>query len=241
MNALALATRNEKEALRNPLSLLLNLLLPPGLLLVLVSIGGEDSDTLNATFLTPGVALFGFVMLMFTSSMLLAHDRETALFARLRTAPLRSRDFVLAYGLPAWVVAILQAVLVFALGVVLGMDVEGSVLLVAVALVLMAVFYVALGVAAGAALTVAATTGVYTAVLLLTLFGGAWFSLDDIGGPVKSLAEFLPFSHALDAMRAVLADGAGIGDIAADLAWVTAFTAGAVALAVAAIGRRMAE
>ena len=126
MNALALATRNEKEALRNPLSLTLNLLLPPGLLLVLHSIGGDDSETLNATFLTPGVALFGFVMLMFTSSMLLARDRETALFARLRTAPLRSSDFVIAYGLPAWLVAVLQAVIVFALGVALGMDIEGS-------------------------------------------------------------------------------------------------------------------
>ena len=241
MNAIALATRNEKEALRNPLSLLLNLLLPPGLLLVLFSIGGEDSETLNATFLTPGVALFGFVMLMFTSSMLLARDRETALFARLRTAPLRAGDFAFAYGLPAWLVAMLQAVLVFGLGVVLGMDVEGNVALVALVLVLMAVFYVALGVAAGSMLTVNATTGVYTAVLLLTVFGGTWFSLDDVGGPVKTIAGFLPFSHAVDAMRAVLADGAGFGDIAGDVAWVAVYTVIAMVLAVAAIGRRMAE
>lgn len=241
MNAIALAARNEKEALRNPLSLALNLLLPPGLLLVLASIGGEDSDTLNATFLTPGVALFGFVMLMFTSSMLLARDRETALFARLRTAPLRSGDFVVAYGIPAWMVAALQAVLVFAVGAVLGMDVEGNLLWVALVLVLMAVFYVALGVAAGAILTTTATTGAYTAVLLLTVFGGAWFSLDDVGGPVKTLAGFLPFSHAVDAMRAVLIDGAGLGDITGDLAWVAAFTIGAVALAIGAISRKMAE
>lgn len=241
MNALALAVRNEKEALRNPLSLALNLLLPPGLLLVLASIGGEDSDTLNATFLTPGVALFGFVMLMFTSSMLLARDRETALFDRLRTAPLTSADFAFAYGLPAWVVAILQAALVFSLGAVLGMDAEGSLLLVVLVVLLMAVFYVALGVAAGGLLTTTATTGAYTAVLLLTVFGGTWFSLDDVGGPVKTVAGYLPFSHAVDAMRDVLIDGAGIGDIAGDLVWVAAFTLGAVGLALAAIGRRMTE
>ena len=241
MNSTALAIRNEKEALRNPLSLALTILLPAGLLLVLGSIGGEDSETLNATFITPGVALFGFVMVMFTSSMLLARDRETALFARLLTAPLRASDFVLAYSLPALMVASLQAALVFGLGTLLGMNLEGSALLVVLVLVVMAVFYVALGVAAGAVLTVNATTGVYTAVLLLTIYGGAWFNLDDIGGPVKAVAGFLPFSHALDAMRAVICDGARFGDIAGDLAWVLAFTVGAVAVAVGAISRRMSE
>lgn len=241
MNSTALAARNEKEALRNPLSLALTVLLPAGLLLVLGSIGGEDSETLNATFITPGVALFGFVMVMFTSSMLLARDRETALFARLLTAPLRASDFVFAYGLPALIVAALQATLVFGLGAFLGMDLVGSALLVVLFLVVMAVFYVALGVAAGALLTVNATTGIYTAVLLLTIFGGAWFNLDDIGGPVKAVAGYLPFSHALDAMRAVMSDGAGLGDIAGDLAWVLAFTVGAMALAVASISRRMSE
>ncbi|MGI9645207.1 MAG: ABC transporter permease [Ilumatobacteraceae bacterium] len=241
MSSLALATRNRKEAMRNPMSLALNLLLPAGLLLVLASIGGEDSDTLNATFLTPGVALFGFVMVMFTSSMLLARDRETALFDRLRSAPLRASDFGLAYALPALLVAVLQAAIVFTLGGVLGMEIAGSALLVVTVLVLMAVFYVALGIAAGALLTLAATTGAYTAVLLLTVFGGTWFRLDDIGGPVKTIAGFLPFSHAIDAMRAVMEDGAGLADIAGDLAWVAVFAVGAAALAVGSVRKRMLE
>jgi ABC-2 type transport system permease protein len=241
MNVTALAIRNEKEALRNPLSLALTILLPAGLLLVLGSIGGKDSATLNATFLTPGVALFGFVMVMFTSSMLLAHDRETALFARLLTAPLRASDFVLAYAIPALIVATLLAVLVFGLGATLGMSIEGNALLVVIVLVVMAVFYVALGVAVGALLSLNATTGVYSAVLLLTIFGGAWFNLDDIGGPVKAVAGFLPFSHALDAMRAVMIDGAGFSDISGDLVWIAAFTVAAVAVAVGSIRRRMVE
>ncbi len=241
MNALALATRNRKEALRNPMSLALTLALPAGLLLVLASIGGDDSDTLNATFLTPGAALFGFVMLMFTSAMLLARDRETALFARLLTAPLRGSDFVASYGLPALLVAVVQAAIVFAIGGVMGMEFAGNPLFVVTVLVLIAVFYVAIGVATGALFTVNATTGVYTGVLLLTVFGGAWFDLDDIGGPVKAVSGVLPFSHGLDAMRAVIEDGAGFGDIAGDLAWVVAYAVAAVVAAVAAIRARMVE
>lgn len=238
MNATALAIRNEKEALRNPLSLALTVLLPAGLLLVLGSIGG---DTLNPTFLTPGVALFGFVMVMFTSSMLLARDRETALFDRLLTAPLRASDFLIGYAAPALIVAALQALLVFGLGAILGMHFEGNPLPVALVLATMAVFFVALGVAAGALLTVNATTGAYTVVLMLTIFGGAWFDLDDIGGPIEAVAAALPFSHALDAMRAVMDEGSGLGDITSDLAWVAAFTAGAVVLAIASIRKRMVE
>ncbi len=241
MSSLALATRNEREAIRNPLSLALTLFLPAMLLIVFASIGSDDSETLNATFLTPGVVLFGFVMTMFTSSMLLARDRESALFDRFRTTPLRAGDFVVGYGIPSLVIALIQTIAVVAIGALLGMDVEGSLLLIALVLVLMAVFYVALGVAAGAVLTISATTGAYTALLLLTVFGGAWFDLEDIGGPVKTLAGVLPVSHALDAMRAVMQDGAGFGDVAGDLAWVVAFTNAAVALAVAAIQRRLGE
>ena len=241
MNAFALASRNRKEALRNPMSIALTLALPVAMLLVLASIGGDDSETLNATFLTPGVALFGFVMLMFTSAMLLARDRETALFARLLTAPLRASDFVAAYALPALLVAAAQAAVVLAVGGAMGMELSGNPVFVVVLLVLMAVFYVAVGVAAGALLTVNATTGAYTGVLLLTVFGGAWFDLDEIGGPVKSVSGLLPFSHSLDAMRAVVEDGAGLGDIAGDLWWVVAYAVVAVVAAVAALRSRMVE
>ncbi len=59
------------------------------LLVVLQALGGVDSF-FTATVLAPGIALFGFVMLMFSTAMALARDRESALFARLLTAPLRS-------------------------------------------------------------------------------------------------------------------------------------------------------
>ncbi|MEL6891919.1 MAG: ABC transporter permease [Actinomycetota bacterium] len=241
MKALALADRNRKEAVRNPMSLALTLALPAALLLVLASIGGDDSDTLNATFLTPGVALFGFVMVMFTSAMLLARDRETALFARLLTAPLRASDLGFAYALPSLLVAAAQAVVVFAIGAAMGMEFAGNAAYVVAVLFVVAVLDVALGVVAGALLSVNATAGAYTAVLLVTIFGGAWFDLDEVGGPVRTVSDLLPFSHALDALRTVIADGGGIGDIAGDLAWAVGYAVAAVIAAVVAMRHRMVE
>lgn len=241
MNFVELAKRNFREIMRNPLSLALTLLLPPALLLVLESFGGADSATFNATFLTPGIALFGFVMLMFSSAMLLSRDRETALLARLLSTPLRASDFVNAYSLPYLAVAGIQVAILFTLGGVLGFEIEGSFILVLVVLVLMAIFYIALGIVFGSLLSVAAVSGAYTAILFLTIFGGAWFDLQEIGGPVDTVAEVLPFAHSLDAMRAVMADGAGFADIATDLGWVLAYTLAAVGLAIMSFKKSMSQ
>jgi ABC-2 type transport system permease protein len=219
----------------------LTLLLPPALLVVLESFGGTDTPSLSATFLVPGIALFGFVMLMFSSAMVLSRDRETALLARLLTAPLRSSDFVIAYSLPYLGIAVVQSIVVFAIGALLGLEMAGSAILVVLIMLLMAVFYIALGIVFGSLLGVAAVSGAYSAILLLTIFGGAWFDLGEISGPVKTFADYLPFAHALDASRAVMSDGAGFGDVDTDLYWVTGCTVLVVVLAIVSFRRRMQE
>jgi ABC-2 type transport system permease protein len=236
-----LAKRNVKEVIRDPLSLGIAVALPLVLLLTLQALGGDETPFLTPTLLTPGIVLFGFVMVMFSSAMILARDRETSLLARLLTTPLRSSDFVSGYSLPYVLVAIVQAAVLLAVGAMLGLDSAGSVLLVAIVFVLMAVFYVALGMVLGAYLTVAQTSGAYAVVLILTIFGGAWFDLEEIGGVFLTIGDVLPFKHALDASRAVMSDGAGVGDIATDLYWIVAYTIGAAGLAVVTFQRRMRE
>ena len=46
----------------------------------------------------------------------------------------------------------------------------------------MAILYIGLGMILGSLLTVAPLSGAYAAVLLLTIFGGAWMDLEKIGG-----------------------------------------------------------
>lgn len=241
MRSTELAKRNFKEVARDPLSLGIAVGLPLLLLLTLQALGGDEAPFLSPTLLTPGIILFGFVMVMFSSAMILSRDRETSLLARLLTAPLRSSDFVSGYSLPYLLVAIVQATVLLVVGALLGLGVEGSFVLVALVFILMAVFYVALGMILGAVLTVAQTSGAYAVVLLLTIFGGAWFDLEEIGGVFLTMGDVLPFKHALDATRAVMADGAGVADIATDLYWIGGYTIGAVALAIVAFQRRMLE
>jgi ABC-2 type transport system permease protein len=241
MRSTELVKRNVKEMIRDPLSLGIAVALPLVLLLTLQALGGDAAPFLTPTMLTPGIVLFGFTMVMFSSAMILSRDRETSLLARLLTTPLRSSDFVSGYSLPYLLVTIVQAAVLLLVGAMLGLGSDGSLVLVVLILLLMAVFYVALGMIFGAVLSVAQTSGAYAVVLILTIFGGAWFDLEEIGGVFLTIGDVLPFKHALDATRAVLVDGAGPGDVATDLTWIGAYTVGAVALAVVLFRRRMRE
>lgn len=241
MRSTELAKRNLKEVLRDPLSLGIAIALPLLLLVTLQALGGEETPYMSPTLLTPGIILFGFVMVMFSSAMILSKDRETALLARLLTAPLRSNEFVTGYSAPYLLVAAMQWVVLMVVGVVLGLTIAGPAAAVVLVFALMAIFYVALGMILGATLTVAQTSGAYAVVLLLTIFGGAWFDLEQIGGVFLTVGDLLPFKHALDASRAVMADGAGFADIAGDLFWIGGYAIGAVLLAVAAFRHRMLE
>jgi len=207
MRVLELAKRNFKGMWRDWLSLGLNVALPALMLLVLQALEGVDAF-FSPTSLAPGIAVFGFAMLTMTSAMALAQDRESSLFARLLTTPLRAKDFVLAYSVPYVAVAIIQAVIVFIIG---------------------------------ALLPYKAVSAGWTVVLLLTIFGGTWVNLEDIGGVFQTVGGVLPFAHGLDAARAIMIDGAGFGDIAADFYWVLGHTVGIVALAVFVFRWRMSE
>ena len=240
MNWLELARRNFRVMWRDRLSLAVNVGLPVVLLLVLQALQDVD-DFFEPTSLAPGVVLFGFAMLTMTSAMSLAQDRETSLFARLLTTPLRANEFVLAYSAPYLAVAAIQAITVFALAVPLGLGVEGNPIWVVVALTVMAVLYVGAGMLIGATVPYKAVTGPWTVLLLLTIFGGTWVNLEDIGGAFERVAAVFPFAHALDAMRGVLVDGAALGDIAGDLVWVATYTVVVAVLSVVVFRHRMAE
>ena len=243
MRTAELARRNVKSLLRDPLSLGLAFFLPVGMLLVLVAVGnavGEaEAPWMTATVLTPGIALFGYVMLMLSSAMALSRDRDSSLLARMFTAPVSASDFIAGYSLPYLPVALAQTVVLFAIATFFGLEMVGSVGLVLVLLGLMAIFYIALGMVLGTTLTVNQVSGAYSAVLLLTIFGGAWIDLSALGGAFEAVAKLFPFAHALDATRAVMADGAGLGEITSDLAWVTGYTLATAAAAVGLFRRQM--
>ncbi|GAI37864.1 unnamed protein product [marine sediment metagenome] len=175
----------------------LAIVFPPALLLILSPLG-RYGGIWAPTMLAPGIVLFGFAMITMSSAVILARDRESALLSRLLTAPLRANDFISAYSLPYIPVAIIQIVVIFAIGGLLGLEIAGNAGLVFLVLFVMSLGYIGLGMILGALFTYTQLGAIYAPVILLTVFGGAWVPLEVMGGVFQSIMDAFPFAHALD-------------------------------------------
>ncbi|NNC76308.1 MAG: ABC transporter permease [Acidimicrobiia bacterium] len=240
MRSAELAKRNFKEVWRDPLSLGLTIGLPVLMLLVLQLFSGADAY-FEATSLAPGLIFFGFVMLMFSMAMTITRDRESALFKRLLTAPLSANDFTAGYTTPYLPVAAVQALVIIGIGLFFGLELNSSIWIAAIVMVSMAIFYIALGVVFGSTMSTRQVPFAYMVILLATIFGGAWINLEQIGGPLVTVGDLFPFTHAIDATRSAMVYGASFNVVASDVYWVFGYTAVVVVIAVVAFRRKMVE
>ena len=240
MRMVSLAKRNTQEILRDPLNLAFGLGFPVILLLLLSAIQANVPVSLfEIGELTPGITVFGLSFMSLFSATLLAKDRGSALLQRLYTTPLTATDFILSYTLPILPVAVGQSLVCYAVALLLGLDFSVNILLAVVMILPVSVLFIGIGLLCGSVLTDKQVGGICGALLtnLSAWLSGTWFDLDLVGGAFKKIAYCLPFVHAVEMERAVLA-----GDLAGifpHLWWVLAYGIGVLALAVAMFLRQM--
>ena len=208
MKMLTFAQRCAREILRDPLNLVFGMGFPVALLLLLSAIGANAPVELFAiAHLAPGISVFGLSFITLFSATLIARDRETALLQRLYTTPLKPADFILGYLLPMLPITLAQSAVSYLVAIALGLPANGSILLAMVMLLPTAMFYIALGLLCGSVCNVKQVGGICGALLtnLSAWFSGVWFDLELVGGPFQKIANFLPFVHAVELERSVIA------------------------------------
>ncbi len=238
MRLRAFALRVFKEIIRDPLTLIFGIGFPLVLLLLLSAIQANIPVALfEIESLTPGIAVFGLSFMTLFSATVIAKDRAGAFLQRLYTTPMRPSDYILGYTLPMIPVSVVQTLVCYAAAAILGLEVNASVLLAVIANIPAAVMYVALGLLFGSILTDKQVGGVCGALLtnLSAWLSGTWFDLNLVGGVFKKIADFLPFSHAVELGRAVLSGG----DWLVHLLWVCGYAAVLLVLAVIMFVRQM--
>jgi ABC-2 type transport system permease protein len=189
--------------------------------------------------LTPGITVFGLSFMTLFSATLIAKDRGSSLLQRLYTTPLTALDFILGYTLPMLPIALAQSVICYVAAIPLGLDVTVNVLYALVFILPISLLYVGLGLLFGSILTDKQVGGVCGALLtnLSAWLSGIWFDLELVGGTFKSIAYGLPFVHAVELERAVLAGN--VSDIVPHLLWVLGYAVAVLALAVLLFLRQM--
>lgn len=208
MRMLTFAKRCTKEILRDPLNLMFGLGFPVVLLLLLSAMQANiPVDLFALDSLTPGITVFGLSFMTLFSSTLIAKDRESSFLQRLYTTPLKSTDFILGYMLPIIPIAIAQCVVCYLIAIALGLSVTINILYAVLLMLPIAVFYIALGLLCGSIFNVKQVGGICGALLtnLSAWLSGIWFDLDLVGETFGKIANLLPFVHAVELERAVIA------------------------------------
>lgn len=233
MRMLTFAGRNTKEILRDPLNLAFGLGFPLVLILLLSAIQANIPVKLfEIQHLTPSITIFGLSFMTLFSATIIAKDRGSSLLQRLYTTPLTSVDFILGYTLPIIPIAIAQSVICYIAAIILGIDITINIIYAVISIIPVSILYIALGLLCGSVLNDKQVGGICGALLtnLSAWLSGIWFDLDLVGGAFKNVSYLLPFAHAVDMERAILAGN--FVDIFPHLWWVLGYAVVLLALAV---------
>jgi ABC-2 type transport system permease protein len=201
---------------RNPSAAFFNFVLPLMLLVLVASVFADDDDELD--LLIPGIAGMSIMATTFTAlAFNVTFLREQGILKRIRGTPLPPRDYLGALVGSAVINAVVQVVLVFAIGkLAYGVDLPeepGAVLVYAVVGV---AAFAALGIAFSHAIPNFDAAGAYTnAVFLPVIFiSGVFYSVDDLPDALEVIGAALPLRHVIDGLAG---DGfsAGLAVVAA--------------------------
>lgn len=240
MRMLTFAGRNMKEILRDPLTLCYGLGFPIVLILLLTAIQANIPVSLfEIDQLSPGIAVFGLSFMTLFSAMLISKDRGSSLLQRLYTTPMKPVDFILGYTLPILPIAVAQCAVCYAVAIVLGLPATVNILASIVFILPISLLYISLGLLFGSILTDKQVGGICGTLLtnLSAWLSGTWFDLNLVGGAFKDIAYALPFVHAVELERAVLAGN--YSGIFPHLWWVLGYTAVCIIAAVLLFLRQM--
>ena len=223
---LTMLRRNLLHARRYP-SLTLNLLLTPVMLLLLfvyifgntMSAGlgpGDGGRTAYIAYVVPGILLMTIGSSVIGAAVSVATDMNEGIIARFRTMAIHRGSVLFGHVVGSVLQAVISVVLVGAVGVAMGFrSTDATVVEWLAAFGLLALFslaftWIAVGMGMGSPNAEAASNNAMP-LILLPLISSAFVPLDSMPGWFQPIAQYQPFTPAIETLRGLLL-GTGIGN-----------------------------
>ncbi|GAA4822056.1 ABC transporter permease [Streptomyces ziwulingensis] len=227
MSTFSLAVRDSSTMLRRNLlharrypSLTLNLLLTPIMLLLLfvyifgdtmsAGIGGGDADRAEyVAFLVPGILMMTIGSTTIGTAVSVATDMSEGIIARFRTMAVHRGSVIIGHVVGSVLQSVASVVLVGAVGLAIGFrSTDATALEWLAALGLLALFALALTwIAVGMGLispNAEAAGNTAMPLILLPLLSSAFVPLESMPGWFQPIAEYQPFTPAIETLRGLL-------------------------------------
>ena len=204
MRMLNFAKRNFKELIRDPLSLIFEIILPLFLLFIFQQFN-IPSDNYKLENFTPGIIVFGFSFISLFTATLVAKDRTSSFLIRLGTSPMKSSDYILGYILSLIPIIIIQDVLFFTVAVILGLNFTINIFFTILISMIVSILFISLGILIGSLVSEKGTGGLGSVIVQLVCFtSGMYFPKDSIGNVFSLVCRILPFEGCLNIIKGVL-------------------------------------
>ena len=235
----ATALRVLRQLRRDPRTLALLFVVPPLLLTLFKYVFEGQPETFDRVG-GPLVGLFPFITMFLVTSITMLRERTTGTLERLMTMPLAKLDLLLGYGLAFALVATVQALITATVAFgLLGLDVEGSVVVVVAFAVLNALLGMSLGLFASAFAQTEFQAVQFMPAFVLPQFllCGLLVPRDQMAPLLEWISWALPLTWAVDGLQRAVA-GVDAGRVLLDAAVVIGVTVLALGLGAATLRRR---
>jgi len=216
------------------------LLIVPSLLIGLLAWIYVDTPVFNQV--GPAVlALFPFTIMFVVTSMTTLRERRTGTLERQLTLPIGKLDIIMGYALAFGLLAVFQAGIAVGFSVWLfGLDISGSVWWLLAIAVADAVLGTALGLLASAFANTEFQVAQFMPAFVFPqmLLGGLLLPRDQMPDVLYAISDWLPLSHAIDALNAVARNDQDDAYLLVKLLIIVAFIVGAIVLGSVTLKRR---
>ncbi|WP_167140018.1 ABC transporter permease [Diaminobutyricimonas sp. TR449] len=216
------------------------LLLVPSLLIGLMAWLFENTPVFSV--IGPAMlGLFPFIVMFLITSITTLRERRGGTLERLLAMPLGKFEFIAGYTLAFGLLAIIQALIAVGFAVwVCGLTVEGEAWLLVAVAVSDALLGTTLGLLASAFATTEFQVVQFMPVFVIPqiLLGGILVARDQMPDVLEAISDWLPLSHAIEALNTVSTDASGTEVVLWHLAAVLAFALAAIVLGSITLRRR---
>lgn len=201
--AMIFAKRNIIEMVRDPLIYIFGILFPVFMLclfaLINNSIPSETNKMFSSASLIPGIIMFSYSFLILILSLLVSKDMKSNFMSRLFISPMKKKDYIIGYILPALLIGILQTITCLIFGFILSLILKreyisfSMCLLLIIEMVPMLLISILIGLLLGLLFNDNSAPALSSIFISATgILGGAWLNLDAIKG-LEKIYSFLPF------------------------------------------------
>ena len=204
MRTLNFAKRNFKELIRDPLSLVFEIILPIFLLFIFQQFKIPEENYRLENF-TPAIILFGFSFITLFTSTLIAKDRTSSFLIRLGISPMKSSDYILGYIISIIPIIIIQDILFFIVAMLLGLSFNITIIYTIIVSIIVSIFFITLGILIGSLVSERGTGGLGSIIVQLVCFTSEmYFPKELVGKVFAKICEILPFESCLNIIKGVL-------------------------------------